>query len=66
MQVDDSDFVFHIKQWQNSSDPILQDLSRRFIARSLFKAIDLDMPLDQQAEFLNLARQTVEDRKSVV
>src|ERR671912_217133 len=38
LQVDDSDFVFHIKQWQNSGDPILSDLSRRFIARRLFKA----------------------------
>jgi len=60
MQVDDSDFVFHIKQWQRSSDPILCDLSRRFIARSLFKAIDIDMPPDQQADFLSTARQTVE------
>jgi len=60
MQVDDSDFVFHVKQWQHSSDPILKDLSRRFIARRLFKAIDLDMPLDQQAEFLSKARQAVE------
>jgi len=60
MQIDDSDFVFHIKQWQNSSDPILEDLSRRFIARRLFKAIDLDMPPDQQTQFLNVARQTVE------
>jgi HD superfamily phosphohydrolase len=60
MQVDDSDFVFHVKQWQNSGDPILKDLSRRFIARRLFKAIDLDMPLDQQAEFLAKARKAVE------
>jgi uncharacterized protein len=59
MQVDDSDFVFHIKQWQNSSDAILRDLSRRFISRRLFKAIDLDMPGDQQAEFLLRARETV-------
>jgi HD superfamily phosphohydrolase len=59
MQVDDSDFVFHIKQWQRSSDAILSDLSRRFIARRMFKAIDLDMPQDQQAEFLMTARQTV-------
>ena len=59
LQVDDSDFVFHIKQWQNSSDAILSDLSRRFIARSLFKAVDLDMPLDQQAEFLSSARQAI-------
>src|SRR5215212_8241644 len=59
LQVDDSDFVFHIKQWQNSGDAILSDLSRRFIARRLFKAIDLDMPLNQQAEFLTTARQAV-------
>ncbi len=60
MQVDDSDFVFHIKQWQNSSDAILSDLSRRFISRRLFKAVDLDMPRDQQAEFLVAARKAVE------
>jgi uncharacterized protein len=60
LQIDDSDFVFHVKQWQNSSDHILSDLSRRFIARRLFKAIDLDMPHDQRAAFLSAARQTVE------
>ncbi|HEU4870930.1 MAG TPA: HD domain-containing protein [Pyrinomonadaceae bacterium] len=60
MEIDDSDFVFHIKQWQRSSDPILRDLSHRFISRRLFKAIDLDMPLDQRAEFLAGARQKVE------
>jgi uncharacterized protein len=60
MQVDDSDFVFHIKQWQNSGDSILSDLSRRFISRRLFKAVDLDMPRDQQAQFLAMARQTIE------
>jgi uncharacterized protein len=59
MQVDDSDIVFHIKQWQNSGDTILSDLSRRFISRSLFKAIDLDMPSDQQAEFLVAAQHAV-------
>src|SRR5215510_4349832 len=59
MQVDDSDFVFHIKQWQNSSDAILSDLSRRFIARRLFKAIDLDMPAARKIDFLTTARQTV-------
>jgi uncharacterized protein len=59
LQVDDSDFVFHIKQWQNSGDAILSDLSRRFIARRLFKAVDLDMPREQQAEFLSPARQAI-------
>jgi uncharacterized protein len=56
LQVDDSDIIFHIKQWQTSDDAILGDLSRRFIARRLFKAIDLDMPLSERAEFLSAAR----------
>ena len=59
MQVDDSDFVFHVKQWQNSNDAILRDLSRRFISRRLFKAVDLDMPREQQADFLAAARETI-------
>ena len=60
MQVDDSDFVFHVKQWQHSADPILSDLSRRFVTRRLFKAVDLDMPQEQQAEFLVDARQATQ------
>ena len=60
LQVDDSDFVFHVKQWQRSSDHILSDLSRRFIARRLFKAIDLDMPHEQKGEFLTAARNVTE------
>jgi HD superfamily phosphohydrolase len=59
LQIDDSDFVFHVKQWQRSSDAILRDLSRRFIARRLFKAIDLDMPQEQKGEFLTAARAVV-------
>ena len=39
------------------SDP---ELSRRFIARRLFKAIDLDMPHEQKADFLVAARNAVE------
>jgi HD superfamily phosphohydrolase len=60
LQIDDSDFVFHVKQWQSSSDAILSDLSRRFTTRRLFKAIDLDMPHERQAEFLLAARKIVE------
>src|SRR5687767_13674396 len=60
LQIDDSDFVFHVKQWQRSSDHILSDLSRRFIARRLFKAIDLDMPNEQKGDFLAAARSVVE------
>ncbi len=58
--VDDSDIIFHLKQWQHASDPVLSDLSRRFIGRRLFKAIDLDMPESERAGFLAAAREEVE------
>src|ERR1700694_3177626 len=51
LEMDDSDVIFHVKQWQRSADPILSDLSRRFVGRRLFKAIDLDMPQAERAEF---------------
>lgn len=59
LEVDDSDVLFHIKQWQRSRDPLLSDLSRRFIGRRLFKAIDLDMPVSERADFLSAARDCV-------
>ena len=59
LQIDDSDFVFHVKQWQSSSDQVLRDLSRRFIGRRLFKAIDLDMAQEHKEEFLAAARNVV-------
>ncbi len=60
LEMDDSDVLFHLKQWQHSSDHVLADLSRRFIGRRLFKAIDLDMPLGERADFLASARAAVE------
>jgi HD superfamily phosphohydrolase len=59
LQVDDSDVLFHIKQWQRSHDAILGDLSRRFMGRRLFKALDLDIPVSERAEFLAQARARV-------
>jgi HD superfamily phosphohydrolase len=59
LEMDDSDLLFHIKQWQRSSDPVLSDLSQRFVGRRLFKAIDLDMPETERALFLAAARETV-------
>ena len=59
LSMDDSDVLFHIKQWQHSEDTILSDLSRRFVGRRLFKAIDLDMPEDERTDFLQAARQRV-------
>jgi len=60
LSIDDSDVVFHMKQWQNSADPVLSDLSRRFVARRLFKAIDLDMPEDERKGFLQASRAVVQ------
>lgn len=59
LEMDDSDVIFHVKQWQRSTDAILGDLSRRFVGRRLFKAIDLDMPESERAEFLSAARECV-------
>jgi uncharacterized protein len=59
LEMDDSDVIFHVKQWQRSADPILSDLSRRFVGRRLFKAIDLDMPAPERSEFLLAARESV-------
>lgn len=60
LEMDDADVMFHIKQWQRADDAVLQDLSRRFIERRLFKAIDLDMPSDERAGFVAEARAIVE------
>ena len=56
LEIDDSDVLFHVKQWQRSADKILADLSRRFTGRRLFKAIDLDMPVAERPVFLAAAR----------
>src|ERR1700682_1315027 len=31
LEMDDSDVIFHMKQWQNSNDDVLKDLSQRFV-----------------------------------
>ncbi|MDT7540124.1 MAG: uncharacterized protein QOE33_28 [Acidobacteriota bacterium] len=59
LEMDDSDVLFHLKQWQRAADPVLSDLARRFVARRLFKAIDLDMPQDERADFIDAARNAV-------
>lgn len=60
LEMDDSDVIFHIKQWQRAEDATLRDLSQRFIGRRLFKAIDLDMPEAERKDFLAAARAQVE------
>ncbi|HEX8128017.1 MAG TPA: HD domain-containing protein [Pyrinomonadaceae bacterium] len=59
LEMDDSDVLFHLKQWRRAKDTILNDLSHRFIGRRLFKAIDLDMPTEERAQFLADARACV-------
>ena len=61
LEMDDADVMFHIKQWQKSDDPVLADLSKRFVHRRLFKAFDLDMPEDERQDFLDKARAVMEN-----
>lgn len=61
LALDDTDVMFHIKQWQYSDDKILSDLAKRFLHRRLFKAYDLDMPFEERQFFLEKARKVVED-----
>jgi HD superfamily phosphohydrolase len=59
LELDDTDVVYYIKQWQRSSDQILSDLCRRFLNRRLFKAFDLDMPENERDPFVEDARDIV-------
>lgn len=61
LSLDDTDVLYHIKQWAFADDAVLADLSRRFLDRRLFKAFDLDMPEDETEEFLTNARAAVVD-----
>ncbi len=60
LSLDDADIMFHIKLWRSSSDPVLADLSARFLDRRLFKAFDLDMADERKDGFVNDARNAVE------
>jgi len=61
LELDDSDVMFHIKQWQRSDDKILADLSKRFLNRKFFKVFDLDMPETERQEFLDESKKLVEN-----
>ncbi|HKX84729.1 MAG TPA: HD domain-containing protein [Pyrinomonadaceae bacterium] len=62
LSLDESDFVFAIKQWSLAPDAILADLCTRFINRRLFKAFDMDMPEADCESFVHDARKLVENR----
>ncbi|HEV7643568.1 MAG TPA: HD domain-containing protein [Pyrinomonadaceae bacterium] len=59
IELDDHDVIFHIKRWTQADDPVLRDLSRRFIHRRLFKAFDLDMPEGERTQFIEAAFKVV-------
>lgn len=61
LELDDTDLLFHIKQWRRERDGLLADLSRRFIDRRLFKTIDLDFAGGREQEFCERAREVVGD-----
>src|SRR5690606_2243281 len=56
---DDADVLFHIKRWTGSDDGILAALSRRFLARDLFAAFDLDMPHETHEDFVAEAKELI-------
>ncbi len=60
-EIDDTDVLFAIKCWRHSDDHILSDLADRFLNRRLFKAFDLDMPENEQADFISGVRMAVEE-----
>lgn len=47
LALDETDALYAIKRWTSSADPILADLSDRFISRRLFSGIRLDERLDR-------------------
>lgn len=61
LALDDSDVMFHIKQWRTADDKILADLANRFLNRRLFKVFDLDMPETERKQFLEEAKKLVEN-----
>src|SRR5687768_15460352 len=62
LELDDTDVIYYVKQWQRSSDAVLSDLCTRFLNRRLFKAFDLDMPDDERAGFVDASRKLVAGR----
>ncbi len=61
LALDDSDVLVALKEWCTCDDPILSDLSRRFIERDLLKPVDL--PRDRSNWGLEtLVKRVVESR----
>jgi uncharacterized protein len=60
LSLDESDVLYAIKRWTRSADPVLADLSDRFINRRLFSGVRLDERLskviDRQQEIIDAVR----------
>jgi uncharacterized protein len=61
LELDDTDLMFHLKQWTHDADAILADLATRFIDRKLFKTIDLEFVADEAKRFWERAEEVVRD-----
>ena len=59
LQLDDTDLMFHLKQWMRDADPLLSDLASRFVDRKLFKAIDLEFAGEEGKRFWEQAEKVV-------
>jgi HD superfamily phosphohydrolase len=59
LQLDDTDLTFHLKQWSREQDAVLADLAGRFVARRLFKAVDVDLAGDAFDRFWQRAQEEV-------
>lgn len=58
LAVDDIVCLYHLQRWQDSTDPLLADLCRRYRDRDLLKALNLrDLPTEQQQTLLEHSRQ---------
>lgn len=62
LDLDDYDLMFHIKQWRRSSDKVLADLSRRFLARRLFKTVDVEVKGAEQEALVRKVREMLAER----
>ncbi|HWN97856.1 MAG TPA: HD domain-containing protein [Blastocatellia bacterium] len=59
LELDDTDLTFHLKQWSRDPDPMLADLAGRFMARRLFKAVDIHLSGDSFDQFWKRAQEAV-------
>ena len=49
IRLDDADILYSLKRWSGSSDAVLAELSRRFVARDLFRCVFLEAAPDANA-----------------